>query len=353
MSTPTISAVTPTAGPTRGRRLCKIVGTNFSLQPTPQAQGRTSGTIKPSVQVLFGTDEAAEVHVLSPTLLHVITPPHDAGTFSITVRNVDQDGVLIGSESVTKPNAYTFERADFNRLGANESILVRVTRTLMRELKRQLLGNVVLTVHTDFDDDTGDGANVAMLASVPGVVMAGPTMRENKMLRTSEDREETVASQTYHKRPARTVDLVFAIIGVHDVMQPTLNFMQETVGFFEGNKHLRVLQDPTVPNEYVEFEMQIDEDFKVLEQTDAQAQKNIHSFQGTISVLGIDLDDDDMASRALFDILDVTPTGSVMPSQGVIFTGEPGTTPASPVPANPPAQVGNTGPFEQFIPEED
>ena len=33
--------------------------------------------------------------------------------------------------------------------------LARLVRTLIRELKRQVMENVVLTVHTDFDENTG------------------------------------------------------------------------------------------------------------------------------------------------------------------------------------------------------
>lgn len=309
MSVPTITSVTPSSGPTRGRRLVKIVGTNFALPPAPVPTGPTPGTIKPAVQVLFGAEPALEVHVLSTTLLHVVSPVKDAGLVSVTVRNVDQAGVLVGAETVTAANAYTFARPDFNQTGVNESILARVVRAFMRELKRQVLENVVIAVHTDYDN-TLDGANIAMVATAPAIVLSGPTLRTNRFYSTNEVRQETVSSQTYEKRPARTVDIVFTIIGVHDLLQPSMNFMQEVVGFFEGNKNLRVLENPSVPNTYIDFETKIENDFAMSKQSDANP--NIHIFSGTIAIVGVDLDDSDMAMRAIFDAEDIDPSLSAM-----------------------------------------
>lgn len=350
MAVPTIASVVPASGPTRGQRIVKIAGTNFQLRPAPPATGKTTGSIKEAVQVLFGTEPAAKVYVLSSSLIHAVTPAHDPGTFGVTVRNVDQDGVLVGAETVTAAGAYTFARPDFNRQGVDESVLARVVRAFLREMKRQLVENVELAVHTDYDD-TIDSANVAMLAAVPGIVLAGPFLRENRLYTSNQPPVIEKGSDMYLARRGRVVDLEFNVTGVNDLMQPTLNFQQEVVGFFEGNKNLRVLADPTVPGEYVEFEMKITKDFAALPSGSKENNSNIYAFNGTISIVGVELPDDDMAETPVFAVNEVSPDGSAMPTQGVIFTGQPGTVPAAPIPANPPAQVGNTGSFEAIPPE--
>lgn len=348
MPVPTILTLSASSGPTRGRRIVKITGTNFEMRPSPPPLGRTLGTLKESVEVLFGSVRALEVMVMHAGLLHVVTPPHDPGTFDLTIRNVDQDGVLVPGETATLANAYTFQRPDFNRTGSEETVLARVVRTLIREIKRQLIENVVIAVHTDYDN-TIDAANVAMLPKTPGLVLSGPRLRDARDYATNEDREEERDSSVYQKRPARTVDVEFTVIGVHDSSQPMQNFLQETIGFFDGNKELLVLADPTVAGDYVGFELDITDQFGV---TGSPNNSNIRVFQGEVTIRGVELDDVDMAAREIYIVNEVAPTGSIMETLGVIFTGLPGTTTTPPVQANPPAVVGNTGSFEQIPPEE-
>jgi hypothetical protein len=330
----------------------RIAGTNFQLPPAPPSSGKTAGTIKPSVEVLFGTVPANEVHVLSATLLHVVSPIHDPGAVSITVRNIDQAGVLVPGETVTVASpAYTFALPDFNKTGHEESVLARVCRSLIREIKRQLIANVEITVHVDYDD-TPDGANVAMLADLPGLVLSGPRLRENPEYWTNKKREVTKDGATYQQKTPRCVDLVFTVIGAHDTFQTLLNFMQETVAFFEENITLRVLSDPTIAGDYTEFEMDIEEDFAV---GGGSNNSNVRAFSGTVLVRGVELDDEDMAIEQVFDVLDVAPTGS--PDEALprpyILTGMPGTSPAAPIPANPAPGPGNSGPIEQIPPTDE
>jgi hypothetical protein len=354
MAVPTITSVTPSTGPTRGRRLVKVVGTGYRLPPAPPSSGRPV-PLNPSVQVLFGTEPALEVHVLSPTLLHVVSPVNDPGACDLVVSNLNQDGTLVAGETAIAPAAYTFARPNLNKTGANESILTRVVRTFMRELKRQLIENVELTVHTDYDD-TPDGADVAMLAKLPGMVIVGPRMRENRFYSTNESREVVIDGKVYEQRAPHTNDVLFTCIGVHDTMQVEINFQNETILFFHGNKVLRVLADATVPGTYVDYEMEIEDQFS----SQATANNsNVRAFSGTVVIRGVDLDDDDMVTREIFDTSDVLPSGAVGPTGGgptprpYALTGQPGITLPPPFPANPPATVGNTGPIEQIPPTDE
>lgn len=305
MGVPTISSVSPNVGPTGGRRLVAITGTNFQLPPVPPPTGPSVSVPNPSVQVLFGTELALDVAVLSTTLLHVYTPPSDPAVVSVTVRNVDQNGTVVPGETVTLNDGYTFERPNLATGPAGESDLTRLVRTLLRELKRQVIANVELTVNTDYDDDTADGANVAMLSAVPGLVLSGPFLRENRFFSENQARYRSAAAGKFsQQRPAYTVDLGFTIIGVDDNEVAFLNLMAEVVRFFNRNKMLRMLADPAVAGDFVEYEMEIDADGEPRAIGSAN-NSNLHAFQGQFTIKGFDIDDASMERRQVGVVQDL------------------------------------------------
>lgn len=309
MSAPTITSLDNAIGPTGGRRILKIVGTNFQLPPGPSAYGITP-VANPSVEVLFGTVPAREVRVLTASLLHVITPIHDPGTVALTVRNIDQTGAVVAGETATLAAAYTFARPTIGSATPGEqSNLSRLVRALIEELRRQLLANVVLTTHTDYDD-TPDGANVAALADIPGLVLSGPTLRLNRFYSTNEPREaDDTHGDTYAQRPPRTVDLAFTLIGVDELMARELDLISECTAFFLRNPLIRMPRDPASPTEYVEYEMEIDDggDFKSI---GTPNNSNVRAFSGGFLIRGLDIEDVDMRAALAAPVADVLPPGA-------------------------------------------
>ncbi|TBR17483.1 MAG: hypothetical protein EPO57_09120 [Chitinophagaceae bacterium] len=354
MPVPTISSVTPNAGLTGGKRLVAIAGTNFQLPPAPAPFGVTTPP-NPSVEVLFGGVKGTDVRVLTTGLLHVTTPIHDAGLVDVVVRNIDQNGVLVGAETVTSVGAFTFARPDLNTGPTNESDFTRLVRNLILELRRQVVDNVELTVHTDYDDSPS-GANVAMLSTLPGLVLSGPALRENRFFSMNEPRVRSLGGGQYQDlRPPYTVDLVFTLIGVDDSTPRLLNLMKETVGFFQRNKVLRIPRDVALPNgEQVEYEMEIepDGDFDV---QGGPNNSNVRNFSGTFAIRGFDIDDPDMAQVQTAALVDVVPSGTVgvdglLPSP-IILGSVPGVTPAPPIPPGPAPAPGAGGvTIEQLAP---
>ena len=67
-----------------------------------------------------------------------------------------------------------------------ESDLTRLVRALFQELKRQVLENVVLTVHTDFDAEAGAELHLAQIAQLPGLVLMGPELAEDRFFSTNQ-----------------------------------------------------------------------------------------------------------------------------------------------------------------------
>ena len=87
--TPTVTGITPTAGPQTGGTAVIIIGSHFVAGPT----------------VRFGTTASTAVSVLSGTVLVATSPPHGAGTVDVTVS-------YPGHTSAVVPSArFTYARA--------------------------------------------------------------------------------------------------------------------------------------------------------------------------------------------------------------------------------------------------
>lgn len=174
---PTISSVTPSTGPAAGGALVKILGTNFRLF-VPVAYGETDGIAYSRVRVTFGGVVAPRVDVYLSTELEVVTPEYGGDleqtefpAVSIVVQNLDDSGVPISGETVTSPAAYTYTREPLRRPTQDPaSPYERVTRRLLQLVKRQLLLNANLHVHTDYSDD---GISITP-AGVPSLNISGP-----------------------------------------------------------------------------------------------------------------------------------------------------------------------------------
>lgn len=325
MAVPTFFNVNPKVGPSRGKRVVHILGSNFQLPPSPPLSGLVP-VPNPSVRVLFGDTPSDEVGVLTKGLLHVVTPSHVAGLVSITIQNIDQDGVLVPGETVTVANAYTFELPNLStEHGAEASVLQYVVRTLVEELRKQVLSNVVVTTNVDFDD-VPDAANIGALSELPGIVLSGPQLRENRLHteNSARDGEDETFLEKTEKQQGYTVDLVFTIIGVDESAYRHLNLMQETISFFRTNRKLRIYH-PTDATKFVEFEMALEQPPSVV---GGANNSNLRAFSGTVAVLGVTLDDKNMTARSIFEVLDVFPHASALPNLPGSFV-------------------------EQFIPEED
>lgn len=287
MPAPTITSLTPSSGLTGGRTLVDVVGSGFRLPSPPPPSGPTPPP-KPSVQVLVGGREASEVRVRADDRLTFLTPAGDAGPVAVVVRNIDDDGAAIPGEEVTLANGFRYRLPTL----AAESDLARLVRTLLRELKRQVLPNVSLTVQTDFDAHTGDELHIAELASLPALVLVGPELREDRFYSLNQLPEVPGSAGTFlRRRVPYTVDLAFTIVGASDHTVELLNLMAATELFFHKNKFLEMTRDPASPTgSRVRYEMDFapDGDLRVTSQPN---ESNVRSFSGSFVIRGFDLED--------------------------------------------------------------
>jgi hypothetical protein len=287
MAVPSIESVTPASGPTGGGLLLEITGAGFRVPDAPSAQGPVSPAA-PTVGVTVGGVQATDVHVVGTSRLTCLLPVGDAGPVDILVQNLDPSGQSIPGEAATLAGGFTYE---LPRL-TPESDLTRLVRTLLQELKRQVLANVVLTVQTDFASETGDELHIAQVAELPALVLVGPELSEDRFFSLNQLPEVSDGVGSFERRRVPyTVDLGFTLIGVSDHTTELVNLMASAQLFFHKNKFLEMDRDPeSSASGSVRYEMDFtpDGDLKVTSQPN---ESNVRSFSGKFIVRGFDLED--------------------------------------------------------------
>jgi hypothetical protein len=317
VAVPTIDSISPATGPTGGLTLVDVVGSGFRLPLAPPASGPTPPP-RVTVEVLINGRRARDVQVLAADRLTARTPPGDAGVVDVIVRNLDDTGAPIPGEEATLPSAFTYEAP---RL-AVESDLTRLVRTLLRDLKRQVHPNVSLTVQTDFDAETGDELHLTELASLPGLVLVGPDLRENRFYSLNRPPEVPAGDGTaVRRRVPYTVDLGFTIVGVADHTTEILNLMAATELYFHRSKNLEMDRDPANPGAgRIRYEMDFtpDGDLRVTSQPN---ESNVRSFSGSFVIRGFDLEDlAGVAGDGAFERTAPVETAHLQPAQQLLAT---------------------------------
>jgi hypothetical protein len=280
MAIPTLISVSPAEGPAGGADLVRVTGSRFASQ----------------VSIVFGGLPAAVATLREETGLSIAdvrTPEHDAGRVDVTVQNLDAAGTPVMGETATLVAVYRYLRP---RL-ASESDLTRLVRQVLRELKRQVVANVSTSVSVDYDDTPADG--VIAVASVPSIVLSGPTLRENRFFSSNEAPEELAVgpngSELARRRPAFTVDLVFALTVSSSRTAELLNLMAAIATFLNRNRWLELDRDPTHPEfGRVRWEMDADGELR----TQLENKGDVRAFTWGLVVRGFDVDEGQLLDRA-------------------------------------------------------
>ncbi len=295
--------VTPTKGPTGGRTIVEILGTGFRLPVLPPPTGFVGGDPEISVQVIIGGRRAVNVQVVSPERLFATTQSRDPGLFEVVVRNIDSNGDPIPGEEARIDDAYMYARPRLDALA--ESDTVRLCRTLIRELQRQIHPNVAITTATDYDSDTADLSNFVEIAELPQLILIGPEFAENRFYTNNEPIEEdpdTITAELGIRRFPRVVDVNFSLIGATDNMTELLNLLHVIQSFFNRNKDLSILRnapagDPNQawpvdpdPEDLVTYELDIQpgQQFGV---TNTPNNSNLRTLSGAFLIRGFEIED--------------------------------------------------------------
>ncbi len=294
MAVPTVATLDPVQGHTGGRTMIDLAGTNFRL-PTIPPSGETDGVLLETVEVLFGTELSPLVQVLSDDRLLVTAPINDAGSVAITVRNVDDLGVPIPGESVVLASGYEFLTPKLFTDPKNSSELTRLVMTLIQEMRRQIVGEVSLATHTDYDAATNAELHVVELSTLPGLILIGPDLEENRFYSLNEQPEFEVTpgdpdTEFVETEVPYTVDVTFDIVGFSNNPMEMINLQHAATIFFKKNKVLRMDMDADdLSKGRVEYEIDLTPDGD-LKRTGQPNNSNIMSFSGKMVVRGFDID---------------------------------------------------------------
>lgn len=295
---------TAAEGPTAGRHLVEVYGDGFRLPSTtpvpgpsgPIVAGLVQAPSPQTVSVTFGGVEAESVEVVRSNLLRVLTPispiaatkaaGHGAGAVDVVIQNLDDNGDPIAGESVTVVDGYTYRHVKLD--AATESDFLRLVQRVIEEWKRQVLPNVVLTEHVDYDADTA--TPYTEIAELPAVILQGPDLPENRFYSLNEPPEEADGTVVEIRRKPRTVDLLFQVIGISENTMELLNLVAAASAFMERNPYLYMARDPddaAAGEVRYEFDYQAGGDFRVASRPSSS---NIRSFTGAIVVRGFDFE---------------------------------------------------------------
>lgn len=261
--------------------LVEIVGSGFRL-PTVAEE---------SVRVFFDGLQSPKVDVATDGRIFAITPKRDVGTVDVEVANVDASGVLIPGESAIAASAFEFVRPEITT--EHESELKALARTLIRDLKLQLVPNVSLSTHADYQSPGGVSAHITELARLPGIILIGPELEENRFYSLNEEPDFDVAedvegpTEFVTTNVPRTVDVTFAIFGFANRKQEALNLQQLVEWYFNQNKFFSLADGALRENDGNSYEMDLVEDARSV---GAANNDNLHGFSARMVIRGFDID---------------------------------------------------------------
>jgi hypothetical protein len=274
MAKPALTSFSPASGPSSGGDLVLL-----------------HGTFGARIAVRFGDTPATVISVRDESgvsLAQVRTPAHVEALVDVTLSNLDASGSPAAAETTTLAGAYRFVRPRIVR----EADLTRLIRSLLRELKRQVIENVSLSVALDFGEPSLDGVDVTVIAKLPSLVVSGPRIKENRFYSTNTLDEEIVAGSSgleiRRRRPPFTVDLEFAITGASDRAVELLNMITAVGAFLDRNRWLSMDRDPSnLAAGSVRWEMDAAGEL----QTNLEGKDDVRAFTWGLVIRGFDIDE--------------------------------------------------------------
>jgi hypothetical protein len=272
MAVPVVHRIEPSVGPTVGGNVVRVAGIGFA----------------PRVRVRFGDSPArvvrAWVHAGLWTL-DIDAPSHDAGSIDLVLENLDAVGMPVPGEATTARGAYEFERPQL----VHEADLARLMRTLVRAVKREVLANVHIAVHVDHEDTPTDGLRITTMATVPSIVLSGPSVRPSPAYRSADpiDAPRTGGDVLRH-RQRLTRDLAFTITGASRSTTELLALFTAAGQFVARNPWIPMLRDPARPElGLVRWDVDPEGDWR----TQIPGTDGVHAFTAAFVVRGFDLDE--------------------------------------------------------------
>lgn len=246
---PIVSDVSPSVGHPGGGHLLVITGSAFAVPVVTAPTSLPAAAPTETMTVTVGGRAATDVQVWSETLITCICPSYRGDPSLLSADpGVEVDVVVsnIGPpvESATVDDGFAYQRTDMTD---DETNLVHVLRWLVLELRRQVIQNVVLSTHPDYDGSTADGLDIVELAAVPGIALFGPRLLADpaRQRRGYQDTQDLTALEFEGHKPQSFRRLVFDATLVGETPIEVLRLEEEFEAFFQRNGALTIPSDPT------------------------------------------------------------------------------------------------------------
>lgn len=223
------------------------------------------------------------------------------------IDNLDTNGNLIGGQSATFANSFTYKRPDLSDTG----ILAHIVRCLVAALQREILQNVTNTTGVDYDGSTVDGLDIVEAAALPVIVLVGPKLNEDRFYSVNRTKEDAAANNEFReKRLPMTVQLEFNVLGGASSSGEVMALMKEYLAWFNRNRAgfdvpINVLANgmPDFASSTVRY--QIEQPFGSAPQmADTPNDSDIRQWSATLIIRGVDVDENAVikAGKAVSDV---------------------------------------------------
>ena len=163
-----------------------------------------------------------------------------------------------------------------------ESDLTRMVRTLIQEIKRDILANTSLTVSVDYLPMVHDQFEVIALSKLSCLILSGPRMSINRFYGTNESIQDS--ESTVRVGPL-TMDLSFTMTGGSTRTAELLNLMAQVGSFLNQHPWFEMARVPG-GSELIRWEMAPEGDFRV----NLHGMDDVRAFQTGVVIRGFDLD---------------------------------------------------------------
>ena len=286
MATPTIQSVSPTTIFTGGQ-MFTITGTNFRTSyPAPDVSTGPLPPALPTMQVFVGSKQATNVRVLSSTQLTAKIGPLDPISYAITIKNLDQNGAPIAGETATASNILSAKRADL----AYDTDFTRLERTLIIELRRQVIANTVKTVAVDYDGTPLAVPDSVDIANLPSLTLQGPQVVEDRFYDLNVSLITPLGDDQFEQRNTfSTVNLTYRFVGMDNLQGRNMNLFTLMLQFLQNNPHLEMARDVNDPTKgSVRYEMSMLGEFTTFT---GSSESDIRGFSGSLVIRGFQVED--------------------------------------------------------------
>ena len=183
-----------------------------------------------------------------------------------------------------------------------ESDLTRVVRALVQRMKADVHPNTLLSVSPEYDEAPESGLSVVPLATLPSVVLSGPTLRQSRTLRTHDGPVLEVDGVATRLGPVATFDLGFSVTVAAGRTHELLELMATMSTFLHQARWLVVARDPEHPDAgNVRYEIDADGEFR----TQLRGPDEVRVFTCALVVRGFDVHEIVIETAAVLHALSV------------------------------------------------